>query len=139
MRVQVDYDAAERVWTVLANEIRLRTADDVGAWARALEAALNASVPAGADLMMNIEGLEIDMTARDAFAHAAQTVARRHGKVLLYGRGAGVTGTVLLLLQLQQSEALQVFADRRETLRALRRVRSLPQERAADGGAVAKG
>ncbi len=124
MRVTIGYDPGLEACTVRSESAFLKNEGDVATWGRTVEAELAAAGRGRSYLMIDLDGIEVDMAAREAFGSLVRQQLLRHAAaVRFFGKGAGFTTTVLLLESVRGPSTLRPLADEAAAREELARVR----------------
>lgn len=124
MLVTLTYDDTLHAFTARTDPATLRTAADVVAWGRELEAAIERAGARIATVLVDLDGLEVEMAVKEEFGELCRTRLLAAAAALRFvGRGDGFTTTVLWLESVKGPACLRPLraTDVRAELARLRR------------------
>lgn len=134
MRITITYDPAIDAWTAKSYDAVLRTQEAVDSWSDRIELEL-AKLGGRRYLLVDLNGLEVEMRVKEAFGRAVRDRLLRHAAaVRFFGQGAGFTSTILMLESVKGPATMRPLASRAEAAAELARLR---RRRSSSAGAVA--
>lgn len=126
MQIFLSFDKAAHAWTLSGKDVRLSCVRDVDAWERDLLVKLGAWKDKRHYLLMDLTGLEVDMSVMSRYGQVLQGLHGTYARdVFAYGQPLGFTSTVHMLECQRLNLSPQLYADRKSALNALTQVRTL--------------
>ncbi len=124
MRSLVKYDRSIDAWLISGQDVTLRSREDVTAWRARLWRELDRLGGEKAVLVLDLDGFEVEIGARDAYGAMESEMLERYALALLrFGEPEGFTRTVILLESEKRGLPRDIYASRAAVVRALTSLR----------------
>ena len=125
MRVWVEFDPKDGVWTLFHEECEIDSPEAVEKWRSQLVTEFKIRTKKKIPLLIDMKGLSIDPSIAKEYGEMAQALAREYtSEVVRYGRPVGFTLSTIRVQSLIQGHAANVHPDRRSALEAMAKLRA---------------
>ena len=128
MRVWVEFDAANDVWTIRHEECGLDSVEQVSDWTTQLRRSLGA-LEGKAVIFVDMRGFRLDPALATHYGRVAKAVVGEHASMVFrYGHPDGMTLSSVRLQSIIKRFSANIFKDRAAALAALEHVRAAEGE-----------
>lgn len=125
MRVWLEHDTQDDVWTIRHDGCVIASKEDIDRWQTELDEALVAKGAHPVDLFVDVHGFELSPAVAELYGKVARTVIATHARCLIrYGDPGGLTTASVRLQAVINRFPANLFADREAATEALRRIRA---------------